>query len=93
MLSHVRLFAIPWTVVHQAPLSMEFSGVPFPTPDHLPEPGIEPTSLHWQADSLALCYLGSPDYRSVCYIKIFLMLPKSGHILAGAHGSPLHFSA
>ena len=39
-----------WTVVHQAPLSMGFSrqdywsGVPFPSPGDLPNPGIEPTS-------------------------------------------------
>ena len=51
MLSHVRLSATPWTVTHQAPLSMEFSrkeywsGLPFPTPGDLPDPGIKPTSL------------------------------------------------
>ena len=39
VLSRVRLFAIPWTVAHQAPLSMEFSrqecwsGLPFPSPE------------------------------------------------------------
>ena len=53
MLSHfscVRLSAALWTVTHQAPLSMEFSrqeywsGLPFPTPGDLPNPGIEPTS-------------------------------------------------
>ena len=39
-LSHVQLFATPWTVDHQAPLSMEFSrqeywsGLPFPSPMH-----------------------------------------------------------
>ena len=49
--SHVRLFAVPWTVAHQAPLSMEFSWqeywsvLPFPTPGDLPNPGIEPASL------------------------------------------------
>ena len=51
VLSRVQLFATPWTVVHQAPLLMEFSrqeyynGVPFPTPGDLLEPGIESTSL------------------------------------------------
>ena len=41
----------PWTVVHQTPLSMEFSrqeywsGVPFPTPGDRPKPGIEPESF------------------------------------------------
>ena len=49
--SHVRLFAIPWTVAHQAPLSMGFSrqeywsGLPFPPPGDLPDPGIELASL------------------------------------------------
>ena len=47
----VQLFATPWTVAHQAPLCMEFSrweywnGLPFPNPGHLPNPGIEPTSV------------------------------------------------
>ena len=46
-LSHVQLFAIPWTVARQAPLSMGFfrqehwSGLPFPSPGDLPDPGIE----------------------------------------------------
>ena len=50
-LSHVRLFATPWTVAHQAPWSMGFSrheywnGLPFPSPGDLPDPGIEPRSL------------------------------------------------
>ena len=51
-LSHVRvwLFATPWTVAHQAPLSIEFSrqeyriGLPFPTPKYIPDPGIKPLS-------------------------------------------------
>ena len=40
-----------------------WSGLPFPTPGNLPDTGIESESLcllHWQADSLALCHLGSP---------------------------------
>ena len=49
-LSRVRLFATPWTVVPQAPPFMEFSrqgywsGVPFPSPGDVPDPGIEPAS-------------------------------------------------
>ena len=45
------LFATLWTVAHQAPLSMKFSrqeywsGLPFPPPGDLPDPGIEPASL------------------------------------------------
>ena len=44
VLSHVWLFATPWTIAHQAPLSMEFfrqeycSGLPCPLPGHLPNP-------------------------------------------------------
>ena len=49
-LSHVRLFETLWTVAHHAPLSMGFSrqeywsGLPFPSPEDLPDPGIEPRS-------------------------------------------------
>ena len=49
---------IPWTVALQAPLSMGFSrqeswsGLPFPSPEDLPDPGIEPESPALQADSL-----------------------------------------
>ena len=51
MLCCVWLFATPWTVAHQPPLSMGFprqeywSGLPFPSTRDLPNPGIEPTSL------------------------------------------------
>ena len=57
-LSHVRLFATLWTVAHQAPLSMGFSrqgywsGLPFPFPGDLPDPGIEPRAPALQADAL-----------------------------------------
>ena len=50
MLSHVRLFATPWTVAPQTPLSMGFprqkiwSGLPFPAPKSLPDPRIKPMS-------------------------------------------------
>ena len=49
-LSHVQLFVIPWTVAYNAPLSMGFSrkeywsGLPYPSPGDLPNPGIEPGS-------------------------------------------------
>ena len=57
-LGRVRLFAIPWTVAYQAPPSMEFSrqeywsGLPFPSPGDLPDPGIKPRSPALQADAL-----------------------------------------
>ena len=50
LLSHAWLFVTPCTVAHQAPLSTEFfrqeswSKLTFPTPEDLPDPGIEPTS-------------------------------------------------
>ena len=55
--SPVRLFVTPWTIAHQAPLFMGFprqywSGLPFPSPGDLPNPGIEPRSPTLQADSL-----------------------------------------
>ena len=51
LFSHVRLFAAPWTVARQTPLSMElsrqeyWSRLLFPAPGDLPNPGIEPESL------------------------------------------------
>ena len=60
------------SVAHQGPLSMEFSrqedwsGLPYPPPGDLPDPGIEPTLLrllHWQASSLPLMPPGKPLWR------------------------------
>ena len=58
LLTHVRLFVTPWTVAHQAPLSMGFSreeywnGLSFLFPGDLPDPGIELGSPALQADYL-----------------------------------------
>ena len=61
-------FRTPWTIAHKSPLSMEFfrqecrKGLPFPTPGHLPDPGIEPTSLEspaWVGRFLSLSHLVS----------------------------------
>ena len=69
LLSRVRLFATPWTIAYKAPLSMGFSrqgywsGLPFPSPEDLPDPGIEPASSASptvQVDSLSLCHRRSP---------------------------------
>ena len=57
-LSSVRLFVIPWTIAYQPPPSMGFSrqeywtGLPFPSPGDLPDPGIEPGSPAFQAGAL-----------------------------------------
>ena len=65
-LSRLRLFATPWTVAHQASTSMEFSrqeywsGLPFPSPGDLPDPGIEPGSPALQADALPAEPPGKP---------------------------------
>ena len=65
-------FVTPWTAARQAPLSMGFSrqeywsGVPFPSPGDLPNPGIEPMSLALAGDSLPLDHLENPyikDYN------------------------------
>ena len=57
-LSRVRLLVTPWAVAHQASQSMGFSrqeywsGLPFPSPGDLPDPGMEPRSSAVQANSL-----------------------------------------
>ena len=89
--SLVRLFANPWTVAHQAPLLMGFSrqeyrsGLPFPSPGDLPDPGIELGSPVLQADSLPLRNQGSlkDGHR---FFKIFSFL----HIFAIYHLSSLY---
>ena len=65
--------ATPWTVASQASLSLGFprqeywSGLPFPSPEDLPNPGMKPASPAcqifpvWQADSLPLSHLGIPQ--------------------------------
>ena len=65
-LSHFRLFATLWTVAYQAPPSMGFSrqeywsGLPFPSPEDLPNPGIEPRSPTLEADTLTSEPPGKP---------------------------------
>ena len=65
-------FATPWTIVHQAPLSVGFprhwswSGLPFPSPGDLPDPGIKPASPAspaLQAGSSSLSHQVSPAWR------------------------------
>ena len=73
--THVQLFATPWTVAHQVPLSMVFSrqeywsGLPFPTPGSLPDPGMDQTYISW-VPALAGRFFtslpsGKPSYRLV----------------------------
>ena len=83
VLSRVRLFVAPWTVAHQAPLSMGFSrqeywsGLPFPSPGDLPDPGIKcvscigrltagPPGKHFTWDlSMGLSYLLQKNQKKI----------------------------
>ena len=81
-LSRVRMFLTPWTVAHQAPLSVRFSrqeywsGLPFPTPGDHPNPGIKSSASALQEDSLPVSHLGS-SYYIYRYIDIFAILPRA----------------
>jgi len=63
-----RLFATPWTVAYQPPPSMGFSrqgywsGLPFPSPGDLPDPGIKLESPAFQADALTSEPPGKPNH-------------------------------
>ena len=64
----------PWTVARQAPLSVGFSrqeywsGLPFPSPGDLPDPGIEPGSPALQADSLPSEPPGKPELKGYAFL-------------------------
>ena len=74
LLSRDRLFATPWTVAYQAPPSMGFSrqeywsGLPFPSPGDLPDPGIKPGSPSFQADALTSEPPGKPQGPAISHI-------------------------
>ena len=80
-LSHVWLFATPWTIPCQAPLTMEFSrqedwsGLAFSSPGDLPDPGTDSGLLHWPADSLPSEPQGMPLKFPVSH----LFIPPSLH--------------
>ena len=82
-LSRVRLFATPWTVAYQASPSMGFSrqeywsGLPFPSPGDLPDPGIEPGSPTLEADALTSEPPGKPLVGSRDSSNLFLTLDHS----------------
>ena len=87
---------IPWTVTPQAPPSMGFprqeywTGLPFPSPEDLPDPGIKSASPAWQVDSLPLHHqeahsfhivLYNFHYESVHWIGLIAYLPSSPLLL------------
>ena len=90
LLSRVRLFATPWTVAYQASPSMGFSrqeywsGLPFPSPGDLPDPGIEPGSPALEADALTSEPPGKPkSYSWLKWMKCSVEAP----LLATGHHS------
>ena len=93
-LSRVRLFVILWTVAYQAPLFMEFSrqeywsGLPFPSPGDLLDPGIKPRLLHllhcrWILNSQnhlgSLCVLVMQSCPALCDPMDYSPLGSSVH--------------
>ena len=82
-LSRVRPFATPWTVAYQAPLSMGlsrqeyWSGLPFPSPGDIPNPGIEPGSPALQADSLPTELPGKHNLLVMIILSFFNRMWKS----------------
>ena len=80
-LSHVRFLETPWTVAYKAPLSMEFSrqeywsGLPFSSPEDLPNSGIKLGSPALQADALSSEPPGKPSKAAVIiYVHIFVWI-------------------
>ena len=73
--SRVQLLATPWTVAYQAPPSMAFSrqeywsGLPFPPPGALPNPGIEPASL--TSPSLAGGFFTTQSVQLLSCVRLF----------------------
>ena len=80
-LSRVWLFATPWTVTYQAPRSMGFSrqeywsGLPFPSPGDLPNPGIEPGSPALKVDALTSEPPGKPNTKGALVLEKTLESP------------------
>ena len=78
-LSRVRLSATPWTIAHQAPLSMGFarqeywSGLPFPSPGDRPNPGIDPRSPALRADALT----SEPPGKHYTVFVLYFLFPDS----------------
>ena len=69
--------ATPWTVAYQAPQSTEFSrqehwsGLSFPSPGDLPNPGIEPSSPSFQADALTSEPPGLEPFKEAFQFLVF----------------------
>ena len=89
----------PWAVTHQAPLSIEFStqeywkGLPFPSAEDLPDPGIKPGSPALQADSLPSGFPGGSDSKASAYnVGDLGSIPGLGRSPGEGNGNPLQYS-
>ena len=105
VLSRVRLSATPWTVAHHALVSTGFSrqeywsGLPFPPPGDLPDPGIQhvfPVSPALAADSLPRSHLGFPGgsagKESTWNVGDLGSIPGLGRSRGEGKGYPLQYS-
>ena len=76
--SRLQLFETPWTIAYQVSLFMGFSrqgyqsGLPFPSPEDLPNPGIEPRSPALQADALPSEPSGKPKLELKTSLSLFI---------------------
>ena len=76
-LSHLWFFVTPCTIAYQAPLSTGFSrqeywsGLPFPSSEDLPDPGIEPGSPVGR--HLTVWATGEVNYKKVTHINKWIM--------------------
>ena len=102
-LSRVRLFATPWTVAYQAPLSMGFStqwswsGLPFPSPGDLPNPALELRSpcpyinvytwMHFMGEPPRWC----SGTESACQAGDAGSIPGSGRSPQERNGNPFQY--
>ena len=100
-LSRVQLLATSQTAAYQAPLSMEFSrqeywsGLPFPSPGDLSNPGIEPGSPARQADAVPSQPPGDSGKEPACNagdIRDVVSIPGSGRYPGGRNGNALQYS-
>ena len=91
LLSRALLFEAPWTVAHQAPLSMGFprqeyrSGLLLPSPGDLPDPGIKPVSPALVCGFFTTEPPGKPFNVSTSF-SIWKLFHR-GHILLGTRHS------
>ena len=80
LLSCVQLFANPWTLAHQPPLSLEFSRqkywseLPFPPPEDLPNTGIEPACLALAGRLLTTTQPGKPLPKRALLLSLWLRI-------------------